>query len=67
MIENGFRFFSWKNEIVVSINQRQDVQRVNVNDNMAKTLTEIEKFKTQQYEAEFKKWFSNAKEKFLEK
>ncbi len=34
---------------------------------MAKTLTEIEKFKTQQYEAEFKKWFSNAKEKFLEK
>jgi len=67
LIENGFSFFSGKNEIVVSINQRQDVQRVNVNDNMAKTLTEIENFKAKEHEEAFKKWFSNAKEKFLEK
>ena len=64
MIENGFRFFSGKNEIVVSINQGQDVQRVNVNENMAKTLTEIESLKLNNTKLNLRNGFQMQKKNF---
>lgn len=67
MIENGFRFFSGKNEIVVSYNIGTDIEYININNKMEETLKAIENFKAKEHEEAFKKWFSNAKEKFLEK
>lgn len=66
-MDNGFRFFSGKNEIVVSYNLRTDIEFININGKMEETLKAIENFKAKEHEEAFKKWFSNAKEKFEEK
>ncbi|HOD94022.1 MAG TPA: hypothetical protein PL054_09150 [Clostridia bacterium] len=66
-MDNGFRFFSGKNEIVVSYNLRTDIEYININDKMEETLKAIEKFQAKGHEESFKQWFTNAKEKFEEK
>ena len=66
-MDNGFRFFSGKNEIVVSYNVGTDIEYININDKMEETLKAIEKFQAKGHEKEFTKWFNEAKEKFLEK
>ena len=66
-MDNGFRFFSGKNEIVVSYHIGTDIEYININNKMEETLKAIEKFQAKGHEESFKQWFSNAKEKFLEK
>jgi len=66
-MDNGFRFFSGKNEIVVSYSLGTDIEYINVNDKMEETLKAIEKFKAKGHEESFKKWFTDAKEKYNQK
>ncbi|KYC55575.1 MAG: hypothetical protein APG08_01584 [Candidatus Methanofastidiosum methylothiophilum] len=66
-MDNGFRFFSGKNEIVVSYNLGTDTEYININNKMEETLKAIEKFQAKGHEESFKQWFTNAKEKFEEK